>query len=387
MTQQPHHNSKRILIAIGFQPFPTLFGGAVDVWERIVGLVQLGHVVDIVFTEKKTPFSEDLLYIQSIVNRVFVAHRNIHWSQIFRKNPMQVVSRQSLQEIPFDTAYDLVIAEGEFAAQVLQNPSLRYQKFVLRVHNNEGFYYAQLKKSATSWIDKIYYTLESPKIDTYCKKIQSQADRLWYISADEWKNTPYPEKAVFLPVPINEAFRSFSAVKNHSVLFVGSLFMPNNLYALDWYLRHVHPVFLEDPLYQLIIVGAVKSKEEQHFIEKKYENTPKVRLYFNQKELMSFYEQSCVFINPMFHGSGVKIKSVMAMVNALPLVSTNVGAEGMGITDEMFWRANTKESFIEALQTIFHCNENTLASKVNAAQKHLQSHFYLDILERELRGL
>src|SRR5690606_26457660 len=132
---------------------------------------------------------------------------------------------------------------------------------------------------------------------------------------------------------------------------------------------------------------AVKSKEEQHFIEKKYENTPKVRLYFNQKELMSFYEQSCVFINPMFHGSGVKIKSVMAMVNALPLVSTNVGAEGMGITDEMFWRANTKESFIEALQTIFHCNENTLASKVNAAQKHLQSHFYLDILERELRGL
>lgn len=51
----------------------------------------------------------------------------------------------------------------------------------------------------------------------------------------------------------------------------------------------------------------------------------------NQVQLEEVYNKATVFINPMFFGSGVKLKSINALVNGLLLVSTKVGTEGIGL--------------------------------------------------------
>lgn len=382
-----NQNPKKVLIAIGFQPYPTLFGGAVDVWERIVGLVSLGHIVDIVFTEKSKPSINDLNWIQGIVNQVFFVQRNNSWKQLFSNQPLQVLSRAAFKNVSFDATYDFVILEGEFCASIIDNPSLNYNKLIVRIHNDESYYFDQLKESVTSFKEKIYYSLEAPKIRTYSKRVLDQADRLWYISSDEFKRSKYSSKSIFLPVPINDEFIDFQSVHSNEVLFVGSLFMPNNIFALDWFLTQIHPELISRENYKFVVVGAVKSDEEKDRILKKYAKFQKVEFHFNEKNLSVFYKKAKVFINPMFHGSGVKIKSVMALVNALPLVSTTVGAEGIGLTDDMFWKANDKQTFLEALNEIFELPENQLQNKVDAAQHFLKSNHYLKVLNCEMNSL
>lgn len=384
MKTQKNTKHKRILIAVGFQPYPTLFGGAVDVWERVIGLKKLGHEVDMVFTEKVAPTEEDLKLMKQFVSNIYFVKRKNHWKQLFSSLPLQVLSRDGFKKIQFTQTYDIVIAEGEFCAQVVQNSTLLYKSLVVRIHNNEAFYFSQLKKSVDSFLKKAYYTLEVPKIEKYTAKVLQKANRLWYISFDEYQQSLHADKAVFLPVPINENCVDHSPVSQNKVLFVGALFMPNNIFALDWYLSHVHPNFIDRKGYELVVVGAVKSKDEERNIINKYGSLPKVTLAFNQNDLEPFYAPTKAFINPMFHGSGVKIKSVMALVNGLPLVSTNVGIEGMGLTDQMFWRANTAKEFILQLTEIFESSEEHLKNRVHLAQQHLEHNHYLKVLEKEL---
>lgn len=374
---------KNILIVVGYQPFPTYFGGAVDVWKRILGLYSLNHNISLAFTEKSPPNDADLQEMKKYVNHIFFVKRSNKIIDLIQRKPLQVASRNGLKNIHFNQKYDFVIAEGEFVGAILENLTLKYDKLFVRVHNNEALYFEQLKLSTASLPKKIYYGLEIPKILKYSEQIFKKADKLWYISADEYKLSKFPEKSIFLPTPTDTNFANYQTQKSKNVLFVGSLFMPNNRYALDWYIKHIHPHFAHYSDYNLLIVGSVKNNLEKEKIITKY-NLPKISLYFNQKDLKPFYNQAKLFINPMFHGSGVKIKSIDAITNALPLVATDVGAEGIGLTEAMFFRANTVEKFILQIKNIFEQDDAVIKQRVDLAQKHLKDNHYLSILEKEI---
>ena len=85
----------------------------------------------------------------------------------------------------------------------------------------------------------------------------------------------------------------------------------------------------------------------------------------------------------MFHGSGVKVKSVNALVNGLPLVSTSVGAEGIGLTKEMYYPAQTAADFIQQITAVFN-DKDAAIEKTLKAQEYLKRNNYLDVLKKEL---
>ena len=85
--------------------------------------------------------------------------------------------------------------------------------------------------------------------------------------------------------------------------------MPNNIEALEWYLNNVHTRFIEDTDYKLIIVGGTGDLGEAYF-ENKFKKLNKVEYYLNAKDLQPYYASATVFINPMFHGAGVKLKTI-----------------------------------------------------------------------------
>jgi hypothetical protein len=65
---------------------------------------------------------------------------------------------------------------------------------------------------------------------------------------------------------------------------------------------------------------------------------------FNLENVIN--SDSSVFINPIQRGAGVKIKSIDAIVNGLPLVTSSIGVEGLVITDNPpFLIANNAEDF------------------------------------------
>ena len=87
----------------------------------------------------------------------------------------------------------------------------------------------------------------------------------------------------------------------------------------------------------------------------------------------------------MLHGAGVKIKTINAVVNGLPIVSTTKGAEGIGIVDkQMYFKADSPIDFKNAILNIFNLKNSDKQVLVKQAQNYLEKNNYLNILKKEL---
>ena len=87
----------------------------------------------------------------------------------------------------------------------------------------------------------------------------------------------------------------------------------------------------------------------------------------------------------MFHGAGVKIKSINAIINGMPLVSTSVGAEGTGLQHgKEFLLADSPKAFKKAISDLLS-NAISKDNLVRNGQKYLEENHYLKLLKEELQ--
>lgn len=374
--------SKKILIVTTQSPYPTHHGGAFDVFEKLIGIKKLGFTIDLVITTKFLIKDDDKLFLKKIVNKLYIVERKNKILDLFSLYPIQYKSRINLKKIVFNDYYNHVLLESEFLSSILLNKTLNYGKLYFRVHNNESYYFRQLAASTNNLIKKIYYLVDSFKINKVTNSLLVKADRIWYISNKEYEESKYKSKAIFLPPPINEKFK-INENYSKTVLFVGSLFMENNIQGLDWYLENIHEKLLKKHIdYKLIIAGSSGSIQVNQ-LKNKYAHLKSVELYLNKKSLADLYDKSSIFINPMFFGSGVKLKSINSIVNGMLLVSTDVGVEGIGLTESMYLKANNKEDFLNQISLAF--NNKNKNKMIKDAQEYLKSINYLNILKNELK--
>lgn len=374
----------KISVVSGFLPYPANFGGALDVWERVKGLTALGHEVDLIVTDKINPSKEQIAEIKQYTDGFYFVRRENKVNQLFSNLPLQFLSRKNLAHIEINKEYDLLILESEFCWSITLNHSIKFNKIVIRVHNIESHYFKMLGKSSTSLKEKMYYKLESYKIKNFTTTVYNKVDRLWFISKDDLEQMHYKCKSVFMPYPINDNYIEPKVKDGSNVVFMGSLFMQNNVYGLKWYLKNVHPELIKKlPSYHFYIVGSLKETNTSLVDELKA--YPQCTTIINTSHLDEYYEKAQVFVNPMFHGSGVKVKSVNALVNGVPLVSTFTGAEGIGLNESMYYHAELVTEFVYQILDVFNNREKAIECTLKA-QKYLQNIHYLDVLKNELNA-
>ena len=100
------------------------------------------------------------------------------------------------------------------------------------------------------------------------------------------------------------------------------------------------------------------------------------------EDLAPLYGQSHIAVNPVYAGSGLKIKNVEALCHAVPLVTTSVGAEGLeeGVGNA-FVVCDSPETMRDALD---HLIRDTDARKVLAEGAHAFAQAHL--CEAEVYG-
>lgn len=116
-----------------------------------------------------------------------------------------------------------------------------------------------------------------------------------------------------------------------TVLMVSALNRPENQEAAEWLLREIWPrVHREHPQARLRLVGsgAPDTLLEQARTTRGAFATGYV------DDLAAEYGGAQVVIVPVLRGAGVKFKTIEAMVRAVPVVATTVGAEGIGTPAE-----------------------------------------------------
>jgi GT2 family glycosyltransferase len=117
-----------------------------------------------------------------------------------------------------------------------------------------------------------------------------------------------------------------------TLLFLGSWRHDPNRIAVDWFMRHVMPLILaEEPEVTLTIVGSDPPAEHLYAD------------YASHMEMLGFVEdvrdplaRYAIFVCPILSGSGVRVKLLEAFAAGIPVVSTQVGAEGLAAVDGEF---------------------------------------------------
>ncbi len=110
------------------------------------------------------------------------------------------------------------------------------------------------------------------------------------------------------------------------LLFVGSFRHDPNVDAVVWFVREVLPLVREKrPDAVLTVAGGDVVPEVQAL------HSGDVQVLGWVPDLAPHYDRARVFVAPLRYGAGVKGKVGEAMGNGVPVVSTAVGAEGMGM--------------------------------------------------------
>lgn len=119
--------------------------------------------------------------------------------------------------------------------------------------------------------------------------------------------------------------------KNPRILFVANFKWLQNVEAAELLLNQVFPVIhRKNPSVKVWIVGQhipesiLKRKSENIIVDNLKED--------DQESIRNAYYESTAFVSPLRGPGGTRLKHFAAMVAKLPLITTSVGAEGLGAT-------------------------------------------------------
>ena len=288
-----------------------------------------------VTTVNSQPTAEQRDVVQRRVESLVVVGRRSRLTGIATPLPMQVVTRSRLSSIQLQSHFDFVLLESEHTSAILDNPSLSAHRVILRLHNDEAQYFRSLAASERHMLRKAYYAIESIRFAQLARSLHRQCDELWFISRQEHqrfveRNPVLQNRARVLPPPVSLSSLKTRRYESAAVLFLGTLSLPNNIEGLRWYINKIHPLLRGIPDYRLMIAGNTR-EHESSWIRSVRDMDSTIQLIENPVDLESLYSRACVFVNPMLNGAGVKLKTINAIQEGLPVVTTSVGCEGTGL--------------------------------------------------------
>jgi GT2 family glycosyltransferase len=147
------------------------------------------------------------------------------------------------------------------------------------------------------------------------------------------------------------------------LLFIGGYRHAPNVDAVRWFCSEILP--------------SVRRNEPAHFVALGSDPPPDVEALASDivdvpgylKSVTSHFDQARVFVAPLRYGAGMKGKIGMAMAMGLPVVTTSIGAEGMGLIDGVHVLvADDPLAFADAVLRLYRDGELWSSLSIEARQ-------------------
>jgi len=156
-----------------------------------------------------------------------------------------------------------------------------------------------------------------------------------------------------------------------TLTFLGSLDWRPNLAALEWFLGDVWPrVRRSVPLARLQVAGSGAPPDLTDRLR-----TEGVRFLGRVPDARAFLASGAAMVVPLLSGGGMRVKILEAMALGVPVVSTPLGATGIGAADgtEVLLAEGTGP-FADACVTLLQAPERAIAVG-RAGRRHVQTSF------------
>ncbi len=238
----------------------------------------------------------------------------------------------------------------------------------------------EAKESSEEWKIKEYDIMRKVDVSFFLSKVEI---------AEVNKEDPTIKcKHISINIFDNLVEPDYNPEKRNGMVFVGGFTHDPNVDAVCFIHDEILPLLKEkDPDIRIHIVG---SNAPQSIIDMNNENLI-VHGYVSDEELKEIYKSSKIAFIPLRYGAGVKGKVIEAMVNGLPVITTQIGAEGIDGAEDILQCAETAEELAGLVLSLTSDNQalsalsrqgfdyvmNTFST--NAAKKKLQDTFDFDL--------
>jgi GT2 family glycosyltransferase len=151
------------------------------------------------------------------------------------------------------------------------------------------------------------------------------------------------------------------------VLFLGNYTHEPNADAAAWLVGEIMPLVWErNANIRVTLAGAEPTPAVQRLA------SDGVRVTGHVPDLRPLFDSARLFVAPLRFGAGMKGKIVQSLAHGLPVVTTSIGAEGIGLTDEVnALLAETPEQIADAILRAYS-DELLWSSLATEARKSAQ---------------
>ncbi|MBF8984855.1 glycosyltransferase [Lutibacter sp. B2] len=177
---------------------------------------------------------------------------------------------------------------------------------------------------------------------------------------------PY-KKVMSIPAFYYESFKSNSSSfkSRKDIMFVGGFLHCPNVDAVKWFVKEIFPKVLEKiPSIKFYIVGSNPPKE---ILDLNSDNII-VKGFVSDKELANLYKQVKLVVIPLRYGAGIKGKTIEAMYNQVPIVTTDFGIEGLKGINKIIRSYNNVNDFAKQIVDIYFDNKKLEESSKSYTQ-------------------
>ena len=249
--------------------------------------------------------------------------------------------------------FDVVICAFPHTLSFLALPVLRAADRVIYIEDDLSLETARARVAATlSPLMKLVWTARLAQSTRFYNRMMKRVACFVSISQEEQAimRRSYPAletKIVGYGIPIPEYSPVGPPPEDLVLGFIGHYSHKSNVDAVEFFLEHWYPVLKRRvPRLSVHIAG----KEIPAALVEKYRAETGIVWKENVPELRSFYEDISIFVNPIVSQRGLRTKLVEAAAFGRPIISTALGAEGLGDLDLRI--AETAEECADACATL-----------------------------------
>ena len=294
-------------------PYPPDYGGAIDIFQRLSSLKKMKVKINLhCYYYNRNPATE----LEKLCFKTYYYKRDMNYFNMFSSVPFMIKSRSSSKLLKNlnKNSYPILF-EGLHTCNVIENPQLKERKKIIRMHNVEYKYYDGLSNFTNDPLKKLYYKIESRKLNKF-EKLIYHSDLLCTISDNDYEYySALHNNVMNLPAFHTHHIYQSEEQENYA-LYHGNLNISENEYTALYLINQI----FNKLNYPLIIAGRNPTKKLKRIIT----SNPRVHLFENiqTEELNNLIAKARIHILPAFQSAGIKLK-LIHVLNSKGHIITN----------------------------------------------------------------
>ncbi len=387
----------KILLVSSFLPYPLFSGGHIRLYNLIKYLSKR-HEITLICEKRTTQSEKDIEKLKEFCKTVITVKRKKQWSTTnilmsgFSMNPFLIVGhtlpemKQKITEQMQKEKFDLVHVETSYVFQNIPTTNL---PIILVEHNIEYLVYKRFADHAFFLIRPFLY-IDVQKLKNIEKKFWKQATRLVAVSEEEKKIMERDDVVVIAngvdTTKYQPSKKTITGIKR--LLFIGDFKWVQNRNTIRWILQNIFPLLQKkiekmDMKVRLWVVGKDIPEDIKKLGDNRHvdfdENAP--------SDTAEIYAQSYLLLAPIRVGGGTQYKILECMASGVPVITTSLGAEGLGAKDQQeILIANNPESISGQIVTLLE-SEDLYEKIARNARQLIEEKYDWENIAKKLDGV